>query len=212
MIRYVDLRLSNYFCSRIRVLCVDVFRESLEWGLVLSRRSGSWEFLLGLCAHHGWLYLCYDMALSLTLSLSLLVTPPLIRIETSKNRKENRRFLNSCFMEPLCSLRFLKIWFSNSIEKMFKNRIENLRFSTSPCMKPSGSLRFLKLLETNGSLISLCVFFQRTGTSDSPFSSKNRERWVSDSDISKEPEPEVLSQKHSKETTQHRLPLNWLTW
>ncbi len=30
MIRYVDLRLGNYFCSRIRVLCVDVFRESLE--------------------------------------------------------------------------------------------------------------------------------------------------------------------------------------
>jgi hypothetical protein len=53
------------------VLCVDVFRESLESGLVLSRRRGGWEFLLGLCAHHGWLYLCYGMALSLTLSLSL---------------------------------------------------------------------------------------------------------------------------------------------
>ncbi len=56
------------------MLCVDVFRESLEWGLVQSRRSGSWEFMLGLCAHHGWLYLCFGMALSLTLSLSLLVT------------------------------------------------------------------------------------------------------------------------------------------
>jgi hypothetical protein len=62
------------------VLCVDVFRKSLEWGLVLSRRRGGWEFLLGLCAHHGWLYLCYGMALSLTLSLFLLVTPPFQKI------------------------------------------------------------------------------------------------------------------------------------
>ncbi len=82
----------NYFCSRIRVLCVDVFRESLEWGLVQSRRSGSWEFLLGLCTHHGWLYLWFGMALSLTLSLSLLVTV-VFQQQFSKGLLENPKYI-----------------------------------------------------------------------------------------------------------------------
>jgi hypothetical protein len=47
---------------------------------------------------------------------------------------------------------------------------------------------------------AILPFLQRTGNDGSL-----------SSDMSKEPEPAVVS-KISKETTQHRLPLNWLTW